>query len=139
MSGTEKRQRKYRLTARFNDAERATVMRLAQDHGVSPAALFRDKLLNVAPPARSTRRPHADMQAVARLLGELQRLNGEVNKVGSNLNQLTKYANMGKVLEGSLSAIIEELIPLFERDLSEVRLACLQALGKEPRRPDTED
>ena len=116
--GSEKRQRSCRLTVRFNDQENAAIRKIARSRGQSPGALVRTALLGVAP-ARAPRRPSVEEQAVARLLAEL-------GKIGSNLNQLTRYANMGRTLENSL----EEAL----RDLREMRLACLQALGREPDR-----
>src|SRR5205085_11172330 len=113
-----------RLTVRFNDQEKAAVKRIAESHGQTPGALVRTALLNV-PPGRAPRRPGIEEQAVARLLAAL-------GKIGSNLNQLAKYAHLGRTLENSL----EETL----RDVREMRLACLQALGREPdrRTPDSD-
>ncbi len=122
--GTEKRQRTKRLTVRFNEQENAAIRKMAESHGQTPGALVRSALLNL-PPARAARRPKLEEKIVARVLAEL-------GKIGSNLNQLTRYANLGRTLENSL----EETL----RDLREMRLACLQALGREPDRrpPDSE-
>ena len=68
-----------------------------------------------------------EVKAVARLLGQL-------GKIGSNINQIAYHLNAGRPgyrIEGSLEAAL--------RDLSELRLVCLQALGKEPRREKTAD
>jgi hypothetical protein len=48
-----------------------------------------------------------------------------LGKIGSNVNQLAKQANMGRQ-----DLDIEEL-KMALRDLAELRLACLQALGYE--------
>lgn len=114
-SGSEKRQRSTMLTVRLTPQEAAIVRQKAQTHGQSVGALLRASLLHVRlHPSR------IDQQAVARILGEL-------GKIGSNINQIAKEVNMGRRLR-------EDSFELALRDLSELRLACLQALGKEPRR-----
>ena len=116
-SGSEKRQRTTVVTMRINPEEAAAIRRIAQTRGESVSALMRSALLHSR--ARASR---IDAQAVARLLGQL-------GKIGSNINQIAYHLNAGRPgdrVEGSL----EEAL----RDLSELRLVCLQALGKEPRR-----
>ncbi len=116
-SGSEKRQRNQIFTVRFTTQEAATVRQIAHTHGQSVAALVRASLLHIRlHPSR------IDVQAVARLLGQL-------GKIGSNINQIAFHLNAGRSgdrIEGSL----EEAL----RDLGELRIVCLQALGKEPRR-----
>ena len=73
----------------------------------------------VGPWLRSIRRPSVNDKAVAKLLAQL-------DKIGSNVNQLAHYANAGRPI-GRMSNSIE----LALRDLAELRLACLQALGRE--------
>jgi hypothetical protein len=75
--------------------------------------------------ARSRRKPAVE----ARLLGEL-------GKIGSNVNHYAKSRNMGRDSD-SLDLAMEAAL----RDLLELRHACLQAIGQEPRRrgPMTED
>jgi hypothetical protein len=119
-SGTDKRQRQATLSARFNDEEARAVRTKAERAGLSVASLIRAAVLDLPlPDARAPKRPSADLQAVARLLGEL-------GKIGSNLNQIAKHANAGRLTEGLLEVAL--------RDLLELRLACLQALGREPVR-----
>jgi Bacterial mobilisation protein (MobC) len=116
-SGSEKRKRTRILSMRFNDEEAAAIFRMAQSRGQSVAALVRSNVLGVR-----SRPSRVDLQAVARLLGQL-------GKIGSNINQIAYHLNAGRPgdrVEGSL----EEAL----RDLSELRIVCLQALGKEPRR-----
>ena len=121
-SGSEKRQRTNIITMRINPQEAATIRQIAQSRGESVSALMRSALL------QSRLRPsRIDLQAVARLLGQL-------GKIGSNINQIAFHLNAGRPgdrVEGSL----EEAL----RDLSELRLVCLQALGKEPRRGKAAD
>jgi hypothetical protein len=65
-----------------------------------------------------------DHVAVARVLAEL-------GKIGSNINQLAKYANMGRYQESSIELAL--------RDLAELRLVCLQALGYELDQPGPDE
>jgi hypothetical protein len=121
-SGSEKRQRSRMFTVRLSPQEAATVRQKAQAHGQTIGALLRSSLLHVRlHPSR------IDLQAVARLLAQL-------GKIGSNINQIAHHLNAGRPgdrIEGSL----EEAL----RDLGELRIVCLQALGKEPRRGQHDD
>ncbi len=118
-SGSEKRQRSRILTVRLTPQEVAIIRQKAQKHGQSVGALLRSSLLHVRlHPSR------IDRQAVAQLLGQL-------GKIGSNINQLAKYAHMGRYQENSIELAL--------RDLAELRLVCLQALGNEPRRGADDD
>jgi Mobilization protein NikA len=113
-SGSEKRQRTRILTVRVTPHEEAIVRQKALAHGQSVGALLRASLLHVRlSPSR------IEQQAVARLLGQL-------GKIGSNINQLAHYAHIGRYQENSIELAL--------RDLGELRIVCLQALGKEPRR-----
>ena len=121
-SGTEKRQRTTIVTMRINPEEAATIRQIAQTRGESVSGLMRSALLHNRPPAS-----RIEVQAVARLLGQL-------GKIGSNINQIAYHLNAGRPgdrVEGSLEDAL--------RDLSELRVACLQALGKEPRRGKSSD
>jgi hypothetical protein len=116
-SGSEKRQRTTIVTMRINPQEAAAIRQIARTRGESVSALMRTALLHNRP-----RLSRIDAQAVARLLGQL-------GKIGSNINQIAYHLNAGRPgdrVEGSL----EEAL----RDLSELRIVCLQALGKEPQR-----
>lgn len=96
---------------------------MADKAGLSMASLIRNGTLNLKPP-RASRRPTVNHRAVAQLLGQL-------GKIGSNLNQLAKHANAGKVQKNSIELAI--------RDLLELRTACLQALGQEPDRQSSKE
>ena len=112
-SGSETRKRSLRLSVRFNDQEASAVRQTAQATGQSVGSLIRQAALNAAP----TRAPALDRQLAAKLLGQL-------GKIGSNLNQLAKEAHLGRYRADS--------IELNLRDLTELRLPLLQALGREP-------
>lgn len=118
-SGSEKRQRTRILTVRLTPQEVATVRQKAEEHGQTVGALLRANLLHIR-----LRHSRIDLQAVARLLGQL-------GKIGSNINQLAHYAHMGRYQENSIELAL--------RDLAELRIVCLQALGQEPRRGAKDD
>lgn len=116
--GSETRQRTFTMTIRLNQQEVEAVRKLADKAGMPAASLLRRALFDTPPP-RAVRRPTVSHQAVARLLGQL-------GKIGSNINQLAHYAHLGRYQENSIEMAL--------RDLAELRLACLQALGREPER-----
>ena len=116
-SGSEKRQRKHILPTRYNDEELARVRASARARGCSASAFVRATSLQYRLPLS-----RVDLEAVARLLGQL-------GKIGSNINQYVKSRNMGRESD-NLDLAMEAAL----RDLAELRIVCLQALGKEPRR-----
>ena len=121
-SGSEKRQRTTIVTMRTNPQEAAAIRQIAQSRGESVSALLRSALLQ-----GRLRPSRIDLQAVGRLLGQL-------GKIGSNINQIAYHLNAGRPgdrVEGSLEDAL--------RDLAELRIVCLQALGKEPQRGKAAD
>ncbi len=119
--GTEIRQRRIVLTARFNETEAAAIRDKASKTGQSVGALVRAALLNQPMGPRIRTRP-VDAKAIAQVLGQL-------GKIGSNVNQIAHHLNAGRPLSRK-----EDLIDEALRDLMEMRLACLQALGFERNR-----
>jgi Mobilization protein NikA len=116
-SGSERRQRTGIIPVRVTPQEAADIRRAASTRGQSVSELVRTAALTRRLPAS-----RIEVQAIAQLLGQL-------GKIGSNINQIAYHLNAGRPgdrVEGSLEAAL--------RDLSELRLVCLQALGKEPRR-----
>jgi hypothetical protein len=117
MSGTETRARTAHLTIRLTPDERASIDAAAERAGLATGSYARNALLG-APAPRQVRRPPVERRELARLLGEL-------GHIGGNLNQLAKSANMGEfVYEGDIQAMLVSLAPLRE--------ALLVALGREP-------
>lgn len=116
-SGTEKRQRNKVLQVRLTDAEFAQIEAMADRAELTPASFARSILLD-APAPRAKRRPAVDTAQVAKMLGEL-------GKIGSNINQIAHQINAGT---GTSSHAIESAL----RDLSEIRTACMEALGRKP-------
>jgi hypothetical protein len=129
-SGSEKRQRTSIVTMRINPQEAATIRRIAQKRGESVSSIMRNALLR-----SRTRASRLDLQAVARLRTALGSLTGAVNKIGSNFNQFAREVNRGREPRvDSFVAEWDEFKTMFDRDMAELRIVCLQALGKEPQR-----
>lgn len=114
-SGSETRKRQKVLRIRLTDLELAEIEAMADRAELTPASYARAVLLD-APAPRAKRRPAVDTAQVAKMLGEL-------GKIGSNINQIAHQINAGT---GTSSHAIE----LALRDLSEIRTACMEALGR---------
>lgn len=117
-SGTEKRRRTKTYSVRLTPAEQERAAAIRDHAGLPLSALIRRALFDTPLP-RAARRPTLNHQAVARLLGEL-------GKIGGNLNQAQKHINAGhpqwNVWEEAARALID------------MRTACMEALGREPNR-----
>jgi hypothetical protein len=87
---SEKRQRGNRLTVRFLPDEHAELERRAADAGLSPSAYLRACALGTAGP-RARRSPTVERSLAAQAIAEL-------NKAGSNLNQIARALNMDLVV-----------------------------------------
>lgn len=84
---SDKRHRQKRLTIRFNETEWQDMQTRADVAGLSTAGFSRAVLLN-AKPLRASRRPPVDKAQLAFLLAD-------IGKIGSNINQLARIANLG--------------------------------------------
>ena len=84
---SEKRQRQKRVTIRFADDEYDKAQTYADMTGLSLSGFGRSKILD-KPPLPQSRRPSVNTVILAKLMGH-------VGKIGSNVNQLTRTANMG--------------------------------------------
>ncbi len=113
--GSEKRVRNRHLTVRLSPDERAAIDEAAERAGLMPGSYARNTLLG-APAPRTVRRPAVERRELARLLGEL-------GKIGGNLNQLARTANAGVLVYGGE---IETALG----GLAEMRDAILTALGR---------
>jgi Bacterial mobilisation protein (MobC) len=107
--------RKRLINLRCTDHERAAIKAVADEAGYSVAALLRLLALGDAGP-RAVRRPPAERAELARLLGEL-------GKIGSNINQITKAIHTTRNLPSW--AELAEL----KADIALMRAAILKALG----------
>jgi hypothetical protein len=100
---------------RLTPSERGQVEGSAERAGLATGSYARQVLLG-APAPRQVRRPPIERQELARLLGEL-------GHIGGNLNQLAHTANAGfPIARLEIEKALEEL--------QVVRLAILAALGR---------
>ena len=114
--GSEKRQRAEQHRIRLTAAERVELNRRAAEAGMSVAAYVRHQALDTSGP-RSARRFTLDEILIRQLIGEISR-------IGNNLNQLTRLANMGDLEEP------RELAPVLHRT-DELLVSCMSAIGRE--------
>ena len=113
--GSEKRVRSKHLTIRLSPDERARIDADAARAGLMPGSYARQVLLG-APAPRQVRRPPVERRELARLLGEL-------GHIGGNLNQIARDMNFGRGV-GAWD-LKQEL-----HGLGLVRDAILKALGR---------
>ncbi|HEX4078293.1 MAG TPA: plasmid mobilization relaxosome protein MobC [Rhizomicrobium sp.] len=115
--GSEKRVRNRHLTVRLSTEERTAIDEAAERAGLTPGSYARNTLLG-APAPRQVRRRAIDLREIARLLGEL-------GKIGGNLNQLAKASNSGVLLyAGEIAPAVQAIV--------DMRNAVMAALGHEP-------
>ena len=114
-SGSENRQRRLTLKARFTEAEAALVKEQADRAGVSVASVIRYGVLNQTP-LRASRQPAINQQEAARLLGKL----GQLAAV------LRTYRSFTDDDENAV------LLKAAHRDLADMRVALFEALGRDP-------
>ena len=118
-SGSEKRQRQNMIRIRLNDTEQAEIISRADKAGLSVAGYVRSTVLETAPP-RQSRRPSVNHKELAFILAQL-------GKLGSNVNQMARVANMGG-WPGS------QRINEAQADIHDMRDHLLAALGVTPYR-----
>lgn len=116
--GSETRQKMERISIRVTAAEKAEIADAANRQGLTLATHARERLL-AAPTERKYRRPTVEVQALARLQGEM-------NRVGSNIHQLLKHIRFGGTPAG------DEVVAAFQ-GYREVVAAILSALRRVSR------
>lgn len=116
-SGSEKRQRGGYIGFRATEGEIAACRLAADNAGLTVSSYARAQTL-AAPVMRVTRRPTVNKAALARLLGEIGRVGGNVNQIARQLNS-GRDADEVNNLAVTLGAIWE------------MRDAVLMALGME--------
>lgn len=115
--GSEKRARSTHITIRLTPEERTVINQAAERAGLTTGSYARQTILG-APTPRQVRRPPVEREALARILGQL-------GHVGGNLNQIAHVLNAGLPRErGALAQAIA--------DLRTMRDAVLAALGRAP-------
>ena len=115
MSGTEKRQRTRLKAIRLTPDELAAIEVAAERAGMTVGAYMRSVVL-AAPVPRQSRRPPVERRALAQLLGQ-------IGKLGSNVNQLAKYGNLGRLIE-------DRHLAEAAADIAALRAAVMDALGR---------
>ncbi len=114
-SGSQQRKKLNMVTTGYDDTELAQLDEAASRAGLTRASFQRVQTLGTPPKTRSTRRAPIDRELLGKALSAL-------NKVGSNLNQLTHAAHLDRTYRAEImdaTAEIRALLPLF-----------MQALGR---------
>ena len=88
MPGSENRKRQHLVQIRVTEEEKKIVKQDAVRAGVATGYYVRNLLLN-APIPRKSKRPPIETELLRKTLAEL-------NKIGSNINQLARAHNQGK-------------------------------------------
>ena len=88
MSRSENRKRQHLIQIRVTEEEKKIVEQDAARAGVAPGFYTRHLLLD-APIPRKAKRPPVETELLRKTLAEL-------NKIGSNINQLARAHNQGK-------------------------------------------
>jgi hypothetical protein len=117
-SGSQKRQRQFRIFVACDEDEYAPVNSRAEDAGMSNASYVRACMLG-SPGPRSRRKPHVNAL-------ELARATAALNKAGSNLNQ------MAHVLNASRSIALKDCLEALA-DTREAVAAILELVGRRSR------
>lgn len=143
-SGSENRRRNSPLSVRFDDTEKAAIKQMANACGYSVAGYVRYQLFQQEPP-RMRPHPHVDHQALTRLYPLLTGLKAEAGKHGSNVNQVAHHVNALAISNGpeavlrlsnSIETTLEEIQTFYERDIAEMRLLWMKAMGYERGEPE---
>jgi hypothetical protein len=113
-SGSQKRKRFHMVTSAYDDAEFAELDQAASRAGVTRASYQRIQSL-AAPKTRSTRRAPIERETLAKLLGQL-------GKVGGNLNQVAHAAHLGRAEVAEVMATLADVRALLP--------PMLEALGR---------
>jgi hypothetical protein len=100
-SGSEKRRRHHTKLIRFDDDELAQVEESASRAGLTLSSYGRAQMLG-APAPRSVRRPPFEKELLAKVLGQLGR-------IGGNLNQVAKAVNTTGAEEEEVRAVVAEV------------------------------
>jgi hypothetical protein len=112
---SETRQRTAQVIARLTPFERLEIEEAANQAGLTLGSYVRAKVLTGRPP-RAVHVPPVERQALAQLLAQLGRLNG-------NVYQISRAANFHEQFE--TQALWDAL-----KDLARMRDALLEALGR---------
>lgn len=132
--GSETRKKSIPVTSRYDETEFAELDEAASRAGVTRASYQRIQSLS-EPKTRSTRRAPIERELLAKVLGQL-------GKIGSNLNQLARAANVGETDRAEIVVAVAELralVPDVQDALgrkTETGDKGATAPTHKPRRPD---
>jgi hypothetical protein len=115
--GSEKRKTQDQILSRYTPDEYKSVAEAASRVGLTAAAYQRQQTLTTPPKMRAVRRPPVERELLTKTLGQL-------GHVGGNLNQVAHAANIDRVTNREVMAVIADL-----RDLLPL---VAQALGRKP-------
>ena len=104
--------RPHRITIRVSDLENELIQNRANELGISASSYIRREILDSKIEMR---------YEIVADIPELQRLTSEFGKLGTNLNQIAKYFNMGGVRSKSMQDEIHECISQIFAMREEVR------------------
>lgn len=104
------------IRLRCTAEDRAAIAQSAAEAHLSTGAYLRALALGSAGP-RAVKRPREDRERLARILGE-------IGKLGSNVNQIARWANTAKSLPDP------EVLARMGADISAMRAAVMQALDR---------
>ncbi|HEY8126600.1 MAG TPA: plasmid mobilization relaxosome protein MobC, partial [Methylocystis sp.] len=105
-----------RIAVRLTDDDHSFLEQTAKDAGLSVGAFLRTIALGTAG-ARAVKRPHIERAALAKLLGE-------IGKLGSNVNQIARWANTDRAAPSRV-----EIARMCE-DIAAMRAEVMKALDR---------
>ncbi len=114
-SGSQRRKKLNMVTTAYDDTELAALDDAASRAGLTRASYQRVQTLATPPKTRSTRRAPVEREMLAKALGQLGR-------VGNNLNQLARAANIDRTEREEIMITVAELRGMLP--------AFMQALGR---------
>ena len=105
-----------RIAVRLTDDDHSFLEQTAKDAGLSVGAFLRTIALGTAG-ARAVKRPPIDRKQLAKLLGE-------IGKLGSNVNQIARWANTDRAAPS-----FAEIVSMRE-DIAAMRAEVMKALDR---------
>jgi Bacterial mobilisation protein (MobC) len=145
-SGSQMRRASAQIKVNCTPEQKAAITAKARALRQSSSAICLHVLLNEPwPPALHSR---LDEQNLARFLfaagqykNALKALQGEIGKLGNNLNQLTRYAHLDRLMGDSVRVAQQDLSGIVQRvqecleDCTEMRAMALPVFPEKQQRP----
>jgi hypothetical protein len=111
-----KDQKTHRIALRCTDDDRAFLEESASQAGLSVGAFLRTIAFGTAG-ARAVKRPHIERAQLAQLLGE-------IGKLGSNVNQIARWANTDR------RAPDPRVLVMMQSDIAAMRAVVVKAFDR---------